>query len=113
METDRRLWQRRLTDDEMAGLLAAANAAGAATPRDALESIVVGVFDIGLGEAIGSSFHAEDSVVPWQFALPLDQWKAIAEWLMSVSADDLEAANMLMVWMSVGPSAFEEESTSP
>ena len=102
-----RLWQRRLTDAEMDGLRE--SVVSADSPIDAVGAAIEGVLHIGLAEAKGSSFAAEDSIDPREFAVPSDQWSEICEWLVGFSASQQTGANLLMTWLNIGPSAFEEE----
>lgn len=108
--TDKK-WQRPLTKAEMAGLLD--GIAAAATPIDALIAGLVGFYTIAVPEATDTTFADATSVTPWDYAIPEDQWGAIAEAIMerakaidSTHGDGISRANHMLDWMNKGPSGY-------
>jgi len=97
-------WQRPLTDNELARITAAIEAAE--TPVEALCAAIIGVFEIGLHDQ-GSSWAEVDQVKPWDYAIPEPQWHAIGAALLARSGSDLNRTNLLLDWMNKGPSTYQ------
>jgi hypothetical protein len=102
-----RKWARPLTDDELAKILA--GIASAEDAYGALTAAMIGVFDVALRDE-GSSWEAAESITPWDYALPVEQWHAIGEALTArTDRSDIGRVNLLLDWMNKGPSSYGGE----
>lgn len=59
------------------------------------ESALTTFYNIALGDE-GSSLDQEESITPWHFAIPEDQWLAIAG-----------TVNQPFMWMNKGPTTVD------
>ena len=92
-------WARRLTDEEMDEL-----------ERESAAGAVIRIMTLGLEET-GSSWEAEASIDPRQFAIPDFQWRRLAEATSRKATPDRSVANeMLSIWVNKGPSGYRPEA---
>lgn len=73
-----------------------------ATPYDKFEAVVLITHGYGL-------WTAQEGIDPRAYAIPEEQWKAIAEMLQNLPDGDLNKVNMALDWMNVGPSGYNPE----
>jgi len=91
--------EQRLTDEQM-------NAVEQATVESGWVGAVIETFG-QLGVDLSSDDVGE--VKPWDYAIPVDQWQQIGNWIVQHDpGSDIGRVNHLMDWMNKGPSAYEE-----
>lgn len=103
-------WRRALTDVEMEAVLACAAEAG----EDAVEAFVhtaVAVFSIAMPERDGRTWDefvaSPDTLRPWDYAIPTEQWQRIGTALVErETRGPIAGVNVLLDWMNKGPSAY-------
>lgn len=108
-------WARPLTEGEMAAIKRKINEA--ASYRDSWVDAIVAVFDIALHDQGSSWEDGGRDVRPMDYAIPEDQWQAIAQLLLTrQDADqpltDIGRVNILLDWMNKGPSSYKVEAHS-
>jgi hypothetical protein len=74
------------------------------TPQEKFEAVVLMTHGYGLWTA-----H-EGSIDPTGYAIPEEQWKAIAGMLQTMSkTDPVNEVNRALSWMNIGPSGYKPE----
>ena len=75
------------------------------TPQEKFEAVVLMTHGYGLFTA------ASGSIDPRGYAIPEDQWQAIAGMLMAsvVGGNEIAKVNMSLEWMNIGPSGYKPE----
>jgi hypothetical protein len=73
-----------------------------ATAQEKFEAVVLISHGYGL-------FSAADALDPTAYSIPVEQWGAISDMLMSLVDGDVGKVNMAMEWMNIGPSGYKEE----
>ncbi len=104
--SDEYLFKRRLTDNEMTGIEAAIGIADSAAA--ALEAALIEFYDVAVRATHARHYSEVGAINPRDFAIPEDQWTAIAALLIS-SGDGLIGAWAGMEWMTYGPSIYKAE----
>lgn len=103
-----RKWQRPLTDEELASVLAGVKEAPVLF--GSLEAAIVGVISLGLREVYGAEWEDMPSIDPTEFAIPEEQWKTICQALvergLEMQPGGDARVHLAMDWMNIGPSAY-------
>lgn len=108
--SERSQWRRPLTDVEMEAVLACATDAGE-TAGEAFVHTAIAVFSIGIRERDGRTWDelmaSDDTLSPWDYAIPADQWQAISRALVArEQRSPMAGVNVLLQWMNQGPSSY-------
>jgi hypothetical protein len=75
-----------------------------ATAREKFEAVVLITHGYGL-------FSMAEKLDPTAYAIPEEQWVAIADMLSAVSdGDAIAKVNVSLDWMNVGPSGYKPEA---
>jgi hypothetical protein len=71
------------------------------TPREKFEAAVLVTHGYGM-------FTAAEKIDPTAYAIPEEQWVAIADMMQTLKGDDpLSQVNMALDWMNIGPSGYK------
>ena len=52
-------------------------------------------------------YSALEEFIPTHYAIPEEQWNAIAEMLQTIPGQRVEKVNAALDWMNIGPSGYK------